>query len=106
MPDDAQRHVLLGVALAYLGRKEEAIREGARGVALLPATRDAYSGPYYQHLLVRIYMLVGEPEKALDQLEPLLKIPYFLSPAWLKIDPSFDSLRENPRFQKLVANAL
>ena len=56
----------LGVALAYLGRKEEAIREGERGVALGPVSKDAYSGAYYQHLLVRIYLLVGEPEKALD----------------------------------------
>ncbi len=48
-------------------------------------------------------MLVGEPEKALDRLEPLLKIPYALSPGWLKIDPNFDPLRENPRFQKLIS---
>jgi hypothetical protein len=48
-------------------------------------------------------MLVGEPEKALDQLEPLLKIPHWLSPGWLKIDPNFDPLRKYPRFQKLVA---
>jgi TolB-like protein/tetratricopeptide (TPR) repeat protein len=104
-PDDAQRHVLLGIAVAYLGRKEEAIREGERGVALDPVSKDANFGPYMQHQLVRIYMLVGEPEKALDQLEPLLKIPYFLSPGWLKIDPNFDPLRKNPRFQKLVAGA-
>jgi len=103
VPNDPQRHVFLGLALAYLGRKEEAIREGERGVALLPVSRDARSGPYYQHQLVRIYILVGEPEKALDQLEPLLKIPYVLSPGWLKIDPNFDPLRKNPRFQKLVA---
>jgi TolB-like protein/Flp pilus assembly protein TadD len=102
-PGDAQRHALLGLALAYLGRKEEGIREGARGVALLPADRDAYSGPYYQFLLARIYILSGEPEKALDQLEPLLKIPYYLSPGWLRIDPNFDPLRKNPRFQKIVA---
>jgi TolB-like protein/Flp pilus assembly protein TadD len=104
-PNDAQRHVILGLALAYLGRKEEAIREGVRGVALDPISKDAFTGPYYQHQLVRIYMLVGEPEKALDQLEPLLKIPYCLSPRWLAIDPNFDSLRKNPRFQKLVAGA-
>ena len=104
-PDNAQRHVVLGLALAYLGRKEEAIREGERAVALDPVVKDALRGPYYQHELVRIYMLVGEPEKALDKLEPLLKIPYYLSPGWLKIDPNFDSLRENPRFQKLVAGA-
>jgi len=53
----------------------------------------------------RIYILVGEPEKALDQLEPLLKIPYWLSPAWLEIDPNFDPLWKNPRFQKLVATS-
>ena len=104
-PDDAQRHVFLGLSLAYLGRKEEAIRKGERGVALAPVSKDAVQGPYYQHQLARIYMLVGEPEKALDQLEPLLKIPYYLSPGWLKIDPNFDPLRKNPRFQKLVAGA-
>ena len=102
-PNDAARHAVLGLALAYLGRKAEAIREGERGVALDPVSKDASVGPYYQHQLVRIYMLVGEPEKALDQLEPLLKIPYYLSPGWLKIDPNFDPLRKNPRFQKLVA---
>jgi TolB-like protein/Flp pilus assembly protein TadD len=102
-PNDPQRHVTLGVTLAYLGRKEEAIREGERGVALDPVSKDARNGTYYQHQLVRIYMLVGEPEKALDQLEPLLKIPYFLSPGWLRIDPNFDPLRKNPRFQKLLA---
>jgi tetratricopeptide (TPR) repeat protein len=102
-PNDAQRHTLLGLARAYLGRKEDAVREGERGVVLDPVSKDAYFGPYLQHQLVRIYMLVGEPEKALDQLEPLLKIPYFLSPGWLRIDPNFDPLRKNPRFQKLVA---
>jgi serine/threonine-protein kinase len=101
-PDDAQRHMFLGLALACLGRKGEAIREGEKGLALQPIAKDGYSGPYNQHLLARIYLLLGEHDKALDQLEPLLKIPYYLSPGWLKIDPTFDPLRRHPRFQRLV----
>jgi tetratricopeptide (TPR) repeat protein len=101
-PQDAQGHVLLGLALAYLGQKAEAIREGERGGALMPISRDAIDGAYLQHQLARIYLLVGEPEKALDHLKPLLKIPYCLSPGWLKIDPNFAPLRGNPRFERLV----
>lgn len=102
-PNDAQRHALFGLALAYLGRKEEAIREGERAVALDPVSKDAETGPYVQHQLVRIYTLVGEPEKALDKLESLMKVPYYVSPGWLAVDPNFDPLRKKPRFQKLVA---
>ena len=104
-PDDAQRRVLLGLALAYAGRKKEAIREGERGVSLLPISKDAYTGPYLQHQLVRIYILAGEPQKAMNLLEPLLDTPYFLSPGWLPVDPTFAPLRKLPRFQALVAGA-
>jgi serine/threonine-protein kinase len=102
-PDDGQRHAFRGLALAYLGRKAEAIQEGERAVALVPISRDAYNGEYLQHQLVRIYLLVGEPEKALDQLEPLLRMPYYLSPGWLRVDPTFAPLKGNPRFERLVA---
>jgi tetratricopeptide (TPR) repeat protein len=98
-------HVLHGLALAYLGRKAEAIAEGERGLALEPVTRDANAGPYNQHQVARIYLLVGEPEKALDRLEPLLKIPYYLSPGWLRIDPAFAPLKGNPRFERLIAGS-
>jgi tetratricopeptide (TPR) repeat protein len=99
-PENAQLHSLQGLALAYLGRKAEAIAEGERGVML---GQQATFGPYYQHLLARIYLLGGEPGKALDQLEPLLKKPYYLSPGWLRIDPEFASLKGNPRFERLIA---
>jgi TolB-like protein/tetratricopeptide (TPR) repeat protein/tRNA A-37 threonylcarbamoyl transferase component Bud32 len=104
-PDDPQLHVLDGLALAYAGKKAEAVAAGERGVALLPISKDARNGAYFQHQLVRIYIMVSEYEKALDKLEPLLRTPYFLSPGWLKIDPAFEPLRGNPRFEKLIAGS-
>jgi serine/threonine-protein kinase len=101
-PDNAQLHVLQGTALAYMGRKAAAIREGQLAVRLTPVSRDAYRAPYIQHQLARIYLLLGEPERAIDMLEPLLRMPYMLSPGWLRVDPTFDPLRGNPRFRRLV----
>ena len=100
-PDDGQRHAILGLALAYLGRKAEAVREGRRGVELLPLERDAYNGPYVQLQLVRIHALNGEVEPALDLLEPLLRVPFYVSPGWLRLDPAFDPLRREARFARL-----
>ena len=51
---------------------------------------------------MRIYVILGEKEKALDLLEPLLKMAYYLSPGWLRIDPNFDPLRGDPRGEKLA----
>jgi TolB-like protein len=102
-PLDGQRHVLHGLALALMGRKAEAIAEGRRGAELWPVSRDANNGGYVQHQLARIYMIVGEPEQAMDQLEPLLRMPYILSPGWLRIDPTWARLKDNPRFKRLAA---
>jgi hypothetical protein len=68
----------------------------------MPISRDGYFGPYVQLQLARIYILTGESDKAIDQLEPLLRVPFYLSPQWLRVDPTFDPLRNIPRFQRLV----
>jgi hypothetical protein len=98
----ATQHAFHGLALAYLGEKTAAVQEGQRAMALAPISRDAFVGPYMQLQLARIYLVVGQPEKSLDQLQTLLKVPYYISPEWLKIDPNFAPLRGNPRFVRLV----
>jgi serine/threonine-protein kinase len=101
-PQDAELRVLYGLVLAYLGRAAEAVTEGRRAAAALPIAKDAYDGPYIQHQLARIYILLGDAQSALDQLEPLMRMPYYLSPGWLRIDPNFDPLRGHPGFQRLA----
>jgi serine/threonine-protein kinase len=101
VPEDAPTHTYLGLALAYLGRRAEAVHEGRRGVELLPITRNAAQGADLLRLLAWTHLIVGESEPALDRLEALLKVPYWYSPV-LKIDPNFASLRGNPRFERLV----
>jgi len=102
-PNNAQRHTFLGLSLAYAGRRTEAIAEGERGMALLPLERDYENGTYMRHQMARIYLLIGDREKALDILESILARPYYLSPGWLRIEPTFAPLKGNPRFEKLIA---
>src|SRR5439155_13448190 len=102
-PDDHLYHALLGLALAGLGRADEAVREGKRAVALLPISKDAHVGALLSANLARIYVLLDEPEKAISQLEIVLSRPGPLSPAWLRADPFWNPLRASPRFQRVVA---
>jgi serine/threonine protein kinase/tetratricopeptide (TPR) repeat protein len=101
-PEDARVHSSLGLAYAGLGRKEEAIQEGKLAVELLPVTKDALRSPDRVEDLARIYVMVGEYDAAIDQLEFLLSIPYEISIPLLKLDPSWAPLRDHPRFQKIL----
>ncbi len=84
--------------LAYLGRAREAITAGKRAVALPYVNSDGTNGPYFHQLVARIYMMSGERGKATDELKSVLAQPYFISRAWLRIDPTWAALRGEPRF--------
>jgi tetratricopeptide (TPR) repeat protein len=98
--------LLSGLALidAELGDKEKAIQEGQTACDMLPRTKDAVVGVILINNLARIYALTGEKDLALKQLDLVSKIPYGPSYGQLRLDSEWDSLRGDPRFQKLVAS--
>ncbi len=101
-PDNAFRHGLLGEILAGLGQKEAAIVEGRRAVELLPESQDAFDGPNATLLLAQIYAWTGEKDQALQLLDHSLNTPNGITVPILKVDPVWDPLRKDPRFEALI----
>jgi TolB-like protein/Flp pilus assembly protein TadD len=101
-PNDASRHVILGMILAGLGEKELAIAEGKRAVELQPESEDALDGPKTTIALAQIYTWTGETEQALQLLERSLSTPNGVTIPFLRLDPMWDPLRSDPRFQALI----
>ena len=103
-PDYAEALGALGMVDAALGHKEEAIREGRRAIELLPVTKESISGSLLVQYLALIYAWTGEKDLALEQLTVAARIPGYLSYGQLRLHPYFDSLRGDPRFDKIVAS--
>ena len=103
-PDYAPALSILGVIDAGLGRKEEALREGRRAVELMPIAKDSTDGPQLVFHLALIYAWTGERDLAIEQLEIVSKIPGGPTYGMLRLDPVWDSLRGDPRFEKIVAS--
>src|SRR6059058_3328962 len=96
-----------------LGDKAAALAMSERAIAANPVEKDAVTGPIPIEILARVAARMGEPDRAIGALEKLLSIPYAgplatqdlpLTPALLRLDPMFDPLRNDPRFQKLLAS--
>ncbi len=99
---EAVVHTMLAYAHALRGEKDVALRAAERAIELFGPDYDAIDGPMMNHAYSRVLVLVGEYERALDQLEYLATIPSYLGPGQLRLDPHYDPLRENPRFEMLL----
>lgn len=106
-PGGAELHLALGLAEAGLGNKMQAITEGERAVALVPIAIDVITGPDYLVHLAQLYGAVGETDKAIEAINTTLAVPAgsSISIALLKLDPVWDPLRTDPRFQRFVADS-
>jgi eukaryotic-like serine/threonine-protein kinase len=99
---DPSTVVLHGLALAYLGRTAEATAE-AKEVLNRYGQAISVNSEYDRLQTVRIYLATGQTDAALDQLDRLLRNGFYITPAWLRLDPTFASLKGNPRFEAMAA---
>jgi TolB-like protein/Flp pilus assembly protein TadD len=102
-PDDGPRHALLGLIYAGLGRCDEAVAEGKRAMEFLPEAKDAFDGPIMVISHARISMMCGDIDTALALLDKSLQTPAGVTIHELRLDPIWDPLRPDARFQRMLA---
>jgi len=102
-PEEAAYRSSLGLALAGLRLDDEAIAEAREGLRLMPPEVEAWRGSWRAIDLARVYAMTGRNDEAIEQLEYVMSIPADLSAWELRLDPTWDPLRGDPRFEALTA---
>jgi TolB-like protein/Flp pilus assembly protein TadD len=101
-PDDAKPHMQLAKALAQLGAKKAALAEAQRASELQPESKDALDGPHITEGVAEVYAILGDNGRAIEILEGLLNRPSYVTAQGLKVNPIWDTLRNDPRFLALI----
>jgi TolB-like protein len=101
-PDAAKPHIQLAKVLAFLGEKDSAIAEAQRASELQPESKDAFEGPAITEGVAQVCAILGDKDRAIEILDGLLNRPSYVTVQGLKVNPIWDSLRNDLRFQALI----
>jgi TolB-like protein/Tfp pilus assembly protein PilF len=101
-PDVEKTHIQLARVLAQLGERDAALAEAQRATELLPESKDAFGGPEITVGAAEVYSILGENDRAIESLDGLLSRPSAVTVESLKVNPIWDPLRSDPRFQTLL----
>ena len=104
-PDDPNLLGQLSVAEAGLGENEDAIRHARQAAEILPPSVDAVLGPSCEMRLAQVLAMTGDRDGAFDKLGKLVKLPFGLTSGDLKLNPMWDDLRNDPRFDRILAES-
>jgi hypothetical protein len=101
-PDSPDLRILYAKILAYLGEKDAALAEAKEAADLLPESKDAFGGPDITEGVAEVYCIVGENDRAIELLDGLLSRPSSVTVPTLKLSPTWDPLRHDPKFVALL----
>ncbi|PYI42770.1 MAG: hypothetical protein DMC57_05680 [Verrucomicrobia bacterium] len=101
-PNDAKTLAMLALIHAAVGEKNEALGAATRAGELLPIAKDSFDGPILATTLAAVSAKLGEKDLAIRRLESLIGVPNGPTPGTLRVEPEWDSLRDDPRFKKLA----